>query len=111
MSSRRSVWHSVLISLDRVKAIKNRAGVTVNDVVLAICCGALRAYLLKKDALPDKPLVVAAPVSLRTEDGSSQRGKSGIDAFVQLPVNEADSAEMLLSIHTIRARKSISGRR
>ncbi|MCO5189229.1 MAG: wax ester/triacylglycerol synthase family O-acyltransferase [Anaerolineae bacterium] len=98
--SAQRVWHSVLISLDRVKAIKNRAGVTVNDVVLAICCAALRAYLLKKDALPDKPLVVAAPVSLRTEDGSSQRGNQVSTLFVQLPVNEADSAEMLLSIHS-----------
>lgn len=96
--SAQRVWHSVLISLDRVKAIKDRAGVTVNDVVLAICCGALRDYLLERDALPDKPLVIAAPVSLRTEDQKNRMGNQVSTLFVQLPMNEPDSAEMLLKI-------------
>src|SRR5579875_2341149 len=56
-------------SLDRIKAVKNAAGITVNDVVLAMSAGALRAYLLDQNALPDTPLIAMVPVSLRKEDG------------------------------------------
>ena len=39
--------------LKRVIAVKDAAGVTVNDVILAMCAGALRAYLIEQNALPD----------------------------------------------------------
>src|SRR3954468_22132288 len=48
-------------SLDAVKAIKNELGATVNDVVMAVCAGALRAYLDQRDALLDDPLVAMVP--------------------------------------------------
>ena len=47
---------------------------TLNDVVLAICAGALRRYLDEKGALPREPLVAMVPVSTRGED---ERGKMG----------------------------------
>ncbi|HET6874194.1 MAG TPA: wax ester/triacylglycerol synthase family O-acyltransferase [Acidimicrobiales bacterium] len=53
-------------SLASVKAIKGATGATVNDVVMAACAGGLRRYLLKHDALPDRPLVAMVPVSIRT---------------------------------------------
>ena len=43
-------------SLSNIKAIKEATGGTVNDVVMAICAGGLREYLLRHDALPDRPL-------------------------------------------------------
>ena len=52
-------------SVDRIKSVKGAAGVTLNDVVLAMCSGALRYYLLEQNALPDTPLVAMVPVSLR----------------------------------------------
>src|SRR5690242_12099902 len=48
--------------LQRIKDVKNAAGATVNDVVLAMCAGALRAYLIDQDALPEKPLLAMVPV-------------------------------------------------
>ena len=54
-------------ALDRIRRVKSAAGVTVNDVVLAMSGGALRAYLREQDALPDAPLVAMVPVNLRTE--------------------------------------------
>lgn len=54
-------------SIDRIKAVKSAAGVSFNDVVLAMSAGALRAYLLEQNALPDAPLVAMVPVSLRKE--------------------------------------------
>src|SRR6201993_3314794 len=53
-------------SLENVKALKNATGGTVNDIVMAICAGGLRQYLLSRDALPDRPLRAMVPVSIRT---------------------------------------------
>ena len=55
----------------RIKAIARRFDATVNDVVLAMCGGALRRYLGELNALPDAPLVAAVPVSTRRDDGDS----------------------------------------
>ncbi|MCB0929836.1 MAG: wax ester/triacylglycerol synthase family O-acyltransferase [Mycobacterium sp.] len=63
-------------SLERIQRIKRAAGVTVNDVVLAMCAGALRAYLIEENALPDTPLIAMVPMSLREDDaaGGNQVG-------------------------------------
>ncbi|MGH3655229.1 MAG: WS/DGAT/MGAT family O-acyltransferase [Micromonosporaceae bacterium] len=52
-------------SMERIRAVGKAARVTVNDVMLAMCAGALRRYLGELDALPERPLVAAVPVSLR----------------------------------------------
>lgn len=49
---------------ERIRAAARRHGVTVNDVILAMCSGALRAYLSDHDALPDESLTAMVPVSL-----------------------------------------------
>jgi len=67
------------VPLDVVKAVKNAAGMTVNDVVMAVCAGALRRWLSTHDALPDEPLVAAVPVSVRTS--AAQGAKSGDGTF------------------------------
>ena len=53
-------------SLENIKRLKAATGATVNDVVMAICAGGLREYLLAHDALPDRPLRAMVPVSIRT---------------------------------------------
>ena len=60
----------VELSLDEVKAVKDYYGTTVNDVVMALCAGALRTFLRLHDDLPDVPLVAAVPVSVH---GKSDR--------------------------------------
>jgi len=56
---------TVSMPLDEVKAIARANEASVNDVVLAICSGALRRYLAVHGGVPKKPLVAAVPVSLR----------------------------------------------
>jgi WS/DGAT/MGAT family acyltransferase len=53
------------VDLDDVKTVKNRFGVTINDVVTALCAGALRQLLSDRGELPDSPLVASVPVSVR----------------------------------------------
>lgn len=95
-ANRRFTWGSV--PLDDVKAIKRALGCTVNDVVMAMCAGALRAYLLEHDALPDDPLVAMIPVSIRTfeeEDPWTNRVSS---IFAPIPTDEADPAERVAAV-------------
>ncbi|MDQ8953203.1 wax ester/triacylglycerol synthase family O-acyltransferase [Acinetobacter rudis] len=65
-SSRRFAAQS--FELSRLKEISKSLQVTLNDVVLAICSGALREYLLSQDALPKKPLIAMVPASIRDDD-------------------------------------------
>jgi WS/DGAT/MGAT family acyltransferase len=83
--------------LDRIKAVGKAAGATMNDVMLAMCSGALRKYLLDLGALPDKPLVAAIPMSLRT-DASVGGNAIGL-ILCNLATTEADATERLKTIH------------
>ncbi|HWE68606.1 MAG TPA: wax ester/triacylglycerol synthase family O-acyltransferase [Acidimicrobiales bacterium] len=86
-------------SLADVKQLKNAMGTTVNDVVLAMCAGALRTYLQAGDELPDVPLVSVVPVSV-TPDVAELKGSNKVSAmFVQLPCQLDDPLERLRAIH------------
>lgn len=52
----------------RFSGTAKQLGVTTNDLLLAVCSGALRRYLLSQNALPDKPLIAFVPISLRHDD-------------------------------------------
>jgi diacylglycerol O-acyltransferase len=85
-------------SVDRIKNVKNAAGVTLNDVVLAMCSGALRYYLLEQDALPDTPLLAMVPVSLRTEDEADAGGNLVGAILCNLATDIEDPANRLEAI-------------
>ncbi len=80
-------------SLDNIKRLKDATGGTLNDVVMAICAGALRAYLIEHNALTDRPLRAMVPVSIRTgeEEDTWTNRVSGL--VVDLPTHLADPLE------------------
>jgi diacylglycerol O-acyltransferase len=84
--------------LERVRAVGKAASATVNDVVLALSAGALRAYLLDQDALPATPLVAMVPVSLRTSDEARAAGNAVGLLLCDLATDEADPAQRLARI-------------
>lgn len=65
-SSRRFAAQSFPVA--RLKAIATALDATINDVILAMCGGALRTYLKYHNDLPDRPLVAMVPLSLRHDD-------------------------------------------
>jgi diacylglycerol O-acyltransferase len=87
------------LSLDDVKAIKNRHGVTVNDVVVSLCAGAVRRWLVQHRELPDEPLVAQIPVSVRTEAQQGTFGNRILIMSAPLFTNEADPVQRLRRTH------------
>jgi WS/DGAT/MGAT family acyltransferase len=87
------------LSLRDVKAIKNAFGVTVNDVVLGLCAGALRHYLDGRDEHPDGPLVAMVPVSVRTEEHQGTLGNQVSSMLCSLATDIDDPVARLLAIH------------
>lgn len=67
------------LELDDVKRVKDAFGVKVNDVVMALCAGALREYLRNRGELPDKPLVAVVPSSVH--DKSDRPGRNQLSGF------------------------------
>ncbi len=87
------------LPLDDVKAVKNAHGCTVNDVVVAICAGAVRRWLIEHDELPETPLVAQIPVSVRTEEQFGTYGNR--IGMLSAPIfsNIADPVERLALTH------------
>ncbi len=102
--SARRKWNTAILSLDRVLALKNAMGTTMNDIMLAICAGALRRYLLEKGKLPKKPMVAMVPVSTRTSDNTEGTGNQITPMLVQLATNIEDPIERLETIHENTSR-------
>jgi WS/DGAT/MGAT family acyltransferase len=97
ITPRRSFAYTT-VSLPTVKAVKNAAGATVNDVVLALCAGALRRYLDEHDEHPENPLVAMVPVSVRSED-ERDMGNRVSSMFASLATDVDDPVERLKVIH------------
>ena len=92
-------WNTAILSLDRIKVLKNTMQTTLNDVLLAICAGALRRYLLEKDKLPQKPLVAMVPISTRATKEKEEGGNQISSMLIQLATNIEDPLKRLEAIH------------
>jgi diacylglycerol O-acyltransferase len=85
--------------MEQMRAVARASGTTLNDVVLATCAGALRAYMLELDALPDDPLIAMTPVSLRGEDSGDDSGNAVGAVLCNLGTDIADAGERLAAIN------------
>jgi diacylglycerol O-acyltransferase / wax synthase len=83
------------VSLDDAKTIRRAFECTFNDVVMAVCSGTLRRYLLMHDVLPDESLIAMVPISVRSgsEDDSYQNRVSAL--LADLATNEDDPVARL----------------
>lgn len=94
------IWDSSILDLTRVKAIRKAVkDATLNDVVLSICAGGLRKYLLEKNELPEKPLVAMVPVSTRSDEQKDDMGNQVTAMYIQLATDEEDPIKRLETIH------------
>jgi diacylglycerol O-acyltransferase / wax synthase len=96
LSRHRNIAYTQLDMRD-VKRVKNRFGVTVNDVAVALCAGVLRRFLLERGELPDTPLVATVPVSVHGKSDRPGRNHTTW-MFCRLESHISDPAERIRAI-------------
>lgn len=93
---------STTLPIADVKAVKQALGCTLNDVVLALCTGALRRYLAARGELPDRALVASVPVSTRANGVRRVNAANNVsNLFTTLPVQLTDARARVAEIHAV----------
>ncbi|WP_024537096.1 WS/DGAT/MGAT family O-acyltransferase [Comamonas badia] len=87
------------VPLERMRAVCEASGATLNDVVLTLCGTALRRFLLERDALPDKPLTAGIPISVRPSDDD---GTGNAISFIVATMG-TDIEDARLRLQTVQA--------
>lgn len=100
-------YEVVRSSLADIKRVGKRYGTSVNDVVLAVVAGTLRAWLIRRNIVP-QDLRVMVPVSIRTEDDRGTLGNRVAMLVVPLPVGEDDPVRRLEIAHEVMGREKRS---
>ncbi|SEH01994.1 acyltransferase, WS/DGAT/MGAT [Nonomuraea solani] len=99
------------LPLEEIKQVRKAFGVTVNDVVMAVCAGALRRWLAAHGGVPRQPLVAGVPFSLRAA-GIEGQGNQVTIMTAPLAVNVTDPVERLhhvrQAMHRIKDRFSLA---
>ena len=85
------------LPIDRIKAVGKASEATLNDVVLALCGASLRRFLKESNALPQRSLVAAVPVSVR-EPGDVTSSNAVSIMFATLGTHIADPLERLAHV-------------
>ena len=96
-------FSTLSLELDALKRVARDADCTLNDLVLAVCSGALRRFLLDSGALPEAPLTAGLPVDVRTA-GDQQTGTSISFICANLATDEPDVRRRLAAIRASTQR-------
>jgi diacylglycerol O-acyltransferase len=98
-------------TLDEVKAVAHAHDATVNDVLLALTAGGLRAVLRGRgEPVEGTTVRTYVPVSLRRRGGGPQQGNLIAQMAVPLPMRESDAADELRRIAAQTAARKARAR-
>jgi len=92
--SAKRTWGTAILSFDRINALRKVVGGSINDMILGICAGAIRRYLVEKEKLPLHPLVANVPISIRSEDSKAMNNQIA-NMMIQLATHIEDPLERL----------------
>ncbi|WP_330253530.1 wax ester/triacylglycerol synthase family O-acyltransferase [Nocardia sp. NBC_00565] len=99
--------------LGAIKEIRTAFDVKINDVVLTIVAGVLRAYLDKHDELPDKSLIASVPVSVHDTCQHTAGINKVSSLFSHLSTDIADPVQRLRQVaeanHDAKKEHSLVG--
>ncbi|MDF5752296.1 wax ester/triacylglycerol synthase family O-acyltransferase [Spongiactinospora sp. TRM90649] len=90
------------LPLAELRRVGRAFGMSVNDVVMALCASALRTWLRERDALPERPLIAAVPVGARRR-GSGEPGNRISAMAVPIATDVADPLRRLLATKSAMA--------
>jgi diacylglycerol O-acyltransferase len=94
--------------MDELRAIKRGFGCTINDVVLAASCAAVRRHLERHGERPAR-LKAMVPVNVRDEDAAGELGNRISFIFLELPCDMPDAEERLRAVRRATERAKTSG--
>lgn len=95
----------VSVRRDRIRAVQQAAGVTGNDVMMAVVSAALRRWLADRDELPARSLVAICPVTVRSRDtaAADSHGNQFGMGLCPLASDVDDAAQRLRLVHEAMA--------
>lgn len=93
---------AVSLPMAELKALGKSMGATINDMVLAVCSGALRSYLQGRGVLPKKSLVAAVPISLRAAGDTSSDNQASM-SVISLGTHLPDAGARLAHVKAATA--------
>ena len=96
-----------ILDLNRIKAVAKATDASVNDVMLAICGGAIRRYLLEQNALPEKSLLASVPVALQRADDAGGNAVAGFVVPIGTELPEARDRVALANRVTTRSKQEL----
>ncbi len=97
--SPKRTWGTAILSFDRINRLRKIMDVSVNDLILAICAGAIRRYLEEREKLPAQPLVANVPISIRVKDEEQQMNNQISNMFVKIGTHIKNPIERLEFIY------------
>ena len=82
--SPKRTWGTAILSFDRINTLRKIMDVSINDLILSICSGAIRRYLKERDKLPSQPLVANVPISIRVKGEKQKMNNQISNMLVQI---------------------------
>jgi WS/DGAT/MGAT family acyltransferase len=92
-------WAFGDVSLSAVKRIKDAAGTTVNDVVIAASAGAVRRWLSRHEGVPKRSLQALIPISIRTGEETGEIGNQVSAMIAPIGTHLEDPVQRLEFVH------------
>ncbi len=86
------------LDLQRCKQVARGYGVSLNDLIMALCTSAVREVLIHRRALPERAMIAGMPVSLRAVDNNEANNQVSM-VQCELPTDEPDPDARLARIH------------
>lgn len=99
------VYAARSLPLPVCKHIAKLAGTKLNDVVLAVCSGAIRRFLSEKNALPAQSLTASVPIAVRESNADDYTPNQNGIYLCSLATDLSDPCERLAHIHQSSANQ------